>query len=290
MKSRLLIIPTLAIGVAAGLGTGGGAVAAAGDAVTTVTITAEGTDLSGTVASPRPKKCAADRLVVVFKQKGTRGGGDDVRFASDRASPLRRRLPVVDREHRDGGQVLRQGAPHRRLQGRHQPDHPGGPEPLIPPGVRLTHRRLVGRSPLRPAPHGRTASRACTPPREGSRQVAVEAGPTSSALRRVLVPLALAQFICSFAGSNMNVMINDISEDLDTTVQGVQIAITIFLLVMAALMIPGGKLTDRYGRKRLLHRRPRRVRRRRAAERGRSRAWACSSSATRSWRASARRC
>jgi len=48
----------------------------------------------------------------------------------------------------------------------------------------------------------------------------------------------------------MNVMINDISEDLDTTVEGVQIAITIFLLVMAALMIPGGKLTDRYGRKR----------------------------------------
>ena len=65
----------------------------------------------------------------------------------------------------------------------------------------------------------------------------------------MLVPLALAQFICSFAGSNMNVMINDISEDLDTTVQGVQVAITLFLLVMAALMIPGGKLTDRYGRK-----------------------------------------
>jgi MFS family permease len=75
-------------------------------------------------------------------------------------------------------------------------------------------------------------------------------GRPSSALRRVLVPLALAQFICSFAGSNMNVMINDISKDLDTTVQGVQTAITIFLLVMAALMIPGGKLTDRYGRKR----------------------------------------
>ena len=75
-------------------------------------------------------------------------------------------------------------------------------------------------------------------------------GTHSTALRRVLVPLALAQFICSFAGSNMNVMITDISEDLDTTVQGVQIAITIFLLVMAALMIPAGKLTDRYGRKR----------------------------------------
>src|SRR3954468_8827466 len=75
-------------------------------------------------------------------------------------------------------------------------------------------------------------------------------GRPSSALRRVLVPLALAQFICSFAGSNMNVMINDISEDLHTTVQGVQTAITIFLLVMAALMIPAGKLTDIWGRKR----------------------------------------
>jgi MFS family permease len=30
----------------------------------------------------------------------------------------------------------------------------------------------------------------------------------------------------------------------------VQVAITLFLLVMAALMIPGGKLTDRWGRKR----------------------------------------
>jgi MFS family permease len=73
----------------------------------------------------------------------------------------------------------------------------------------------------------------------------------SSGLRRgVLAPLALAQFICSFSGSNMNVMINDISRDLDTTVQGVQITITAFLLVMAALMIPCGKLTDRWGRKR----------------------------------------
>jgi MFS family permease len=71
------------------------------------------------------------------------------------------------------------------------------------------------------------------------------------ALRTVLVSMALAQFICSFAGSNMNVMINDMSKDLDTTVQGIQTAITIFLLVMAALMIPGGKLTDRYGRTRL---------------------------------------
>jgi MFS family permease len=68
--------------------------------------------------------------------------------------------------------------------------------------------------------------------------------------RRFLLPLALAQFICSFAGSNMNVMINDISEDLDTTVKGVQTAITLFLLIMAILMIPASKLTERWGRKR----------------------------------------
>ena len=50
------------------------------------------------------------------------------------------------------------------------------------------------------------------------------------------MPLALAQFICSFAGSNMNVMLNDMSRDLGTTVQGIQISITLFLLVMAALI------------------------------------------------------
>ena len=71
-----------------------------------------------------------------------------------------------------------------------------------------------------------------------------------AARRKFLLPLALAQFICSFAGSNMNVMINDITRDLDTTVTGVQAAITLFLLIMAILMIPCSKLSDRWGRKR----------------------------------------
>jgi MFS family permease len=78
---------------------------------------------------------------------------------------------------------------------------------------------------------------------------AVAVRPVVSA-RRLIAPLALAQFICSFAGSNMNVMINDISDDLDTTVKGVQTTITLFLLIMAVLMIPCSKLTDRWGRKR----------------------------------------
>src|SRR6188474_3277921 len=68
--------------------------------------------------------------------------------------------------------------------------------------------------------------------------------------RRLIAPLALAQFICSFAGSNMNVMIADISNDLNTDVKGVQTVITLFLLTMAILMIPCSKLTDRWGRKR----------------------------------------
>ncbi len=80
--------------------------------------------------------------------------------------------------------------------------------------------------------------------------VSSSVGQSSGSLRKILVPLAGAQFICSFAGSNMNVMMSDIAEDLETTVQGVQIAITTFLLVMAALMIPGSKLSDKWGRKR----------------------------------------
>jgi MFS family permease len=73
---------------------------------------------------------------------------------------------------------------------------------------------------------------------------------TPAQRRAFLAPLALAQFICSFAGSNMNVMINDITRDLDTSVEGVQACITLFLLIMAVLMIPCSKLTDRWGRKR----------------------------------------
>lgn len=68
--------------------------------------------------------------------------------------------------------------------------------------------------------------------------------------RALVLPLALAQFIASFAATNMNVAISDVARDLDTTVIGVQTAITLFTLTMASLMIPGSKLTDIWGRKR----------------------------------------
>jgi hypothetical protein len=48
----------------------------------TVTIAAEGVDLHGVLKSDRAA-CMVDRLVIVFKQHGTRGGGDDTRFAHD---------------------------------------------------------------------------------------------------------------------------------------------------------------------------------------------------------------
>ncbi len=65
--------------------------------------------------------------------------------------------------------------------------------------------------------------------------------------RQLVLPLALCQFIASYACTNMNVAISDISKDLNTTVIGVQTAITLFTLTMAALMIPGSKLSLQLG-------------------------------------------
>ena len=61
----------------------------------------------------------------------------------------------------------------------------------------------------------------------------------ASAGRAMILPLALAQFVASYAATNMNVAITAIAKDLNTTVSGVQTAITLFTLTMAALMIPG---------------------------------------------------
>jgi MFS family permease len=65
----------------------------------------------------------------------------------------------------------------------------------------------------------------------------------------IVFPLALAQFVCSYAATTMNVSISAIAKDLGTDVHAIQITITFFTLTMAALMIPGSKLTDIWGRK-----------------------------------------
>jgi hypothetical protein len=78
----------LVLGALTLLGTGAMAAeasAAPAPANTTVTIRAQGTDLSGQVRSPAPNRCARNRTVIVMKQIGPRGGGNDIRFASDTA-------------------------------------------------------------------------------------------------------------------------------------------------------------------------------------------------------------
>ena len=74
-------------------------------------------------------------------------------------------------------------------------------------------------------------------------------GAAVAAAKAAVLPLALAQFVASYAGSNMNVAISAIASDLGTSVTGIQTTITLFTLTMAALMIPGSKLTDIWGRK-----------------------------------------
>ena len=65
-----------------------------------------------------------------------------------------------------------------------------------------------------------------------------------------LIILASAQFIMVLDSSVMNVSISQIVEDLNTTVTGVQSAITMYTLVMAAFMLVGAKLGDILGRDR----------------------------------------
>ena len=66
-----------------------------------------------------------------------------------------------------------------------------------------------------------------------------------------LMILGAAQFIMVLDSSVMNVSISQIVEDLDTTIQGVQGAITAYTLVMAAFMLVGAKLGDMYGKDRI---------------------------------------
>src|SRR3954463_8867568 len=62
--------------------------------------------------------------------------------------------------------------------------------------------------------------------------------------------LASAQFVMTLDSSVMNVSISQITADLNTSIQGVQAAITLYTLVMAALMLTGAKLGDILGRNR----------------------------------------
>jgi MFS family permease len=66
----------------------------------------------------------------------------------------------------------------------------------------------------------------------------------------VLLTLAAGQFLMVLDSSVMNVSIATVAKDVGTTVTGIQTAITLYTLVMASLMITGGKIGEIIGRKR----------------------------------------
>ena len=72
----------------------------------------------------------------------------------------------------------------------------------------------------------------------------------TSSTRLVLLTLAAAQFLMILDSSVMNVSMAQVAEDLDTTITGIQTAITLYTLVMASLMVTGGKLGSILGRRR----------------------------------------
>ncbi len=66
----------------------------------------------------------------------------------------------------------------------------------------------------------------------------------------VLAVLAAAQFLMVLDQAVMNVAISQLVEDFDTTVTTIQAVIALYALVMAGLMLTGGKLGDIWGRRR----------------------------------------
>ncbi len=63
----------------------------------------------------------------------------------------------------------------------------------------------------------------------------------------VLGMLAAAQFIMVLDTTVMNMSLSQIVGDLNTTVVGLQTAITVYTLVMAAFMLIGARLGSKWG-------------------------------------------
>lgn len=73
---------------------------------------------------------------------------------------------------------------------------------------------------------------------------------TATGAGLVLTTLAASQFLMTLDSSVMNVSIAQVADDVGTTVTGVQTAITLYTLVMATMMITGGKIGTLIGRRR----------------------------------------
>jgi MFS family permease len=75
-------------------------------------------------------------------------------------------------------------------------------------------------------------------------------GKAAGAAGIVLMTLAAGQFVMALDTTVMNTAIATVAKDVGTTVTGIQTAITLYTLVMASLMITGGKVGQMIGRKR----------------------------------------
>ena len=73
---------------------------------------------------------------------------------------------------------------------------------------------------------------------------------TAQGAGAVLLTLCAGQFLMALDSSVMNVSIATVAKDLDTTITGIQSAIVLYTLVMAMLMVTGGKIGSMIGRKR----------------------------------------
>ena len=86
-------------------------------------------------------------------------------------------------------------------------------------------------------------------PVASNRTMTKNVGGAAPAAGVVLLTLAAGQFVMALDTTVMNTAIATVAEDLDTTVTGIQTAITMYTLVMASLMITGGKIGEIIGRK-----------------------------------------
>src|SRR5256714_1299163 len=85
---------------------------------------------------------------------------------------------------------------------------------------------------------------------DSERSELTDAKTRASSAGIVLVTMAAGQFLMTLDSSVMNVSIATVAKDVGTSVTGIQTAITFYTLVMASLMITGGKVGQILGRKR----------------------------------------
>jgi len=86
--------------------------------------------------------------------------------------------------------------------------------------------------------------------RSSSGATAAAAAAAAGGAGLILFTLSAGQFLMTLDTSVMNVSIATVAKDVGTTVTGIQTAITLYTLVMASLMVLGGKIGSIIGRKR----------------------------------------